>query len=84
VPFPFDPAPATLWTLTLDDKLAACEIAFVPTGVEARITRNSDQTFLDQHLRPCVLTVAVCIDPQLPVVAVVGGDAYGDRGDGER
>ena len=40
MPFPFDPAPATLWTLTREDKLASCEIAFVPNGVEARIMRN--------------------------------------------
>jgi hypothetical protein len=40
VPFPFDPAPATLWTLAREDKLASCEIAFVPTGAEARIVRN--------------------------------------------
>jgi hypothetical protein len=32
MPFPFDPAPATLWSLTREDKLGACEIAFVPTG----------------------------------------------------
>jgi hypothetical protein len=40
VPYPFDPAPATLWTVTLDDRLASCAIAFVPNGVEARIMRN--------------------------------------------
>jgi hypothetical protein len=40
MPFPFDPSPAVLWTLTNDDKLASCEIAFVPTGVETRIMRN--------------------------------------------
>ncbi len=40
MPFPFDPAPATLWTLTRGDKRASCEIAFVPAGVEARIMRN--------------------------------------------
>jgi hypothetical protein len=39
--FPFDPAPATLWTLSHDDKLASREIAFVPTGVEARVMRNA-------------------------------------------
>jgi len=40
MPFPFDPAPTTLWTLTRDDKLASCEIRFVPIGVEARILRD--------------------------------------------
>jgi len=29
-----------LWTLTQDDKVASCEIAFVPIGVEARILRD--------------------------------------------
>ena len=40
MPFPFDPAPATLWTLTHDEKPASCEIAFVPIGVEARVLTN--------------------------------------------
>ena len=40
MPFPFDPAPGTLWTLTREGKVASCEIAFVPTGVEARIMRD--------------------------------------------
>lgn len=40
MPFPFDPAPATLWTLTLDDRFASCEVRFVPIGVEARILWN--------------------------------------------
>jgi hypothetical protein len=30
--FPFDPLPAVLWTLTNLEKLASCEIAFVPIG----------------------------------------------------
>ena len=40
MPFPFDPAPATLWTLTRDDKVSSCDVRFVPLGVEARIMRN--------------------------------------------
>lgn len=40
MPFPFDPAPATIWTLTTDEKLASCEVAFMPSGVEARVKRN--------------------------------------------
>ena len=40
MPYPFDPAPGMLWTLTQDDKVASCEIAFVPIGVEARILRD--------------------------------------------
>jgi len=40
MPFPFDPAPATLWTLTREDRLASCEIRFVPNGVEALVRRN--------------------------------------------
>jgi hypothetical protein len=39
-PFPLDHAPSTLWTLTRDDKLASCEVRFVPIGVEARVMRN--------------------------------------------
>ena len=45
MPYPFDPAPVTLWTLTRDAKLASCEIAFVPTGVEARIMRNGKRLY---------------------------------------
>ena len=40
VPFPFDPSPAILWTLTNGEKLASCEIAFVPIGVKATVMRN--------------------------------------------
>jgi hypothetical protein len=40
VAFPFDPSPATLWSLTSDEKFASCEIAFVPIGVKARVMRN--------------------------------------------
>ena len=36
MPFPFDPAPTVLWTLSVDGKLASCEVRFVPIGVEAR------------------------------------------------
>jgi hypothetical protein len=39
VPFPFDPFPDTLWTLTNGEKLS-CEIAFVPIGVKATVMRN--------------------------------------------
>ena len=38
--FPFDTSPATLWTLTREDKSASCEVSFVPNGVQARVTRN--------------------------------------------
>ena len=38
--FPFDPSPATLWTLTNGEKLASCEVAFVPIGVKATVMRN--------------------------------------------
>ena len=40
MPFPFDPAPATLWTRTRDGKVASCEVRFVPSGVEAKIMRD--------------------------------------------
>lgn len=40
MPVPFDPSPAMLWTLTNGEKLASCEIAFVPIGVKATVTRN--------------------------------------------
>ena len=40
MPFPFDPAPATIWTLTADGKTASCELRFVPIGVEARVLVN--------------------------------------------
>ena len=42
VPFPFDPSPTILWTLTDDEKLASCEVAFVPIGVQARVLRNGE------------------------------------------
>ena len=40
MPFPFDPSPTTLWTLSDGEKLASCEIAFVPIGVKATVMRN--------------------------------------------
>jgi len=40
MPSPFDPSPATLWTLSREDKRASCEVRFVPIGTEARVTRN--------------------------------------------
>ena len=42
MPSPFAPVPASavLCTLTRDDKLASCEIAFVLSAVEARIMRS--------------------------------------------
>ena len=43
--FPFDPAPATLWTLIRDDKRASCEIAFVPSGTEIRVMREGRLLF---------------------------------------
>jgi hypothetical protein len=42
MPFPFDLSPSTLWTLTDDEKLASCEVAFVPIGVQARVLRNGE------------------------------------------
>jgi hypothetical protein len=42
MPFPFDPSPTTLWTLTDNEKLASCEVAFVPIGVQARVLRNGE------------------------------------------
>jgi hypothetical protein len=38
--FPFDPAPVILWTLTREEKLASCDVRFVPIGVEARVLTN--------------------------------------------
>jgi hypothetical protein len=32
--------PSMLWSLQMEDKLASCEIRFVPIGVEARVMRN--------------------------------------------
>ena len=40
MPFPIDPSPSTLWTLTNGEKFASCEIAFVPIGVKATVMRN--------------------------------------------
>ena len=40
MPFPFDPSPTTLWTLSDEGKLASCELRFVPIGVEARVLTN--------------------------------------------
>ena len=40
--FPFDPSPATLWTLTDKNKLASCELRFVPIGVQARVLWNGE------------------------------------------
>ena len=42
MPFPFDPSPTILWTLTDNQKLASCEVAFVPIGVQARVLRNGE------------------------------------------
>jgi hypothetical protein len=42
VPFPFDPSPTILWTLTDDEKLASCEVAFVPIRVQTRVLRNGE------------------------------------------
>jgi len=42
VPFPFDPSPTTLWTLTDNEKVASCEVAFVPIGVPAKVMRNGE------------------------------------------
>ena len=40
MPFPFDPSPSTLWKLTVEGKLASCEVRFVPLGTEVRVLRN--------------------------------------------
>ena len=40
MPFPFDPAPSTLWILTRDDNLASCEVRFVPNGTGVKVLRN--------------------------------------------
>jgi hypothetical protein len=40
VPLPFDPSPTIFWTLTNGEKLAFCEVAFVPHGVQAKVLRN--------------------------------------------
>ena len=40
MPFAFDPAPATLWTLIRGGTVASCEVSFAPNGVEAKITRD--------------------------------------------
>jgi hypothetical protein len=40
VPFPFDPSPTTVWTLTNGGKPASCQVAFVPIGVQVRVVRN--------------------------------------------
>jgi hypothetical protein len=40
MPYPFDPSSATVWTLVREDKVASCDVSFVPIGVEARIMRN--------------------------------------------
>ena len=45
MPFPFDPSPSVLWTLTREGKLAACEIAFVPNGVQATVLRNGQRLY---------------------------------------
>jgi hypothetical protein len=42
VPFPFDPDPSMLWSVQLDEKIAGCELRFVPIGVEVRIFRNGN------------------------------------------
>ena len=38
--YPFDAQPSTLWTLRREEKVAACEVRFVPIGVEVRMLRN--------------------------------------------
>ncbi len=38
--YPFDPQPSTLWSLIREDRVAACEVRFVPNGVEVRVLRN--------------------------------------------
>jgi hypothetical protein len=40
VRFPFDEVPATLWRLRRDGRRVSCVVAFVPNGVEARVTQN--------------------------------------------
>jgi hypothetical protein len=35
-------SPVTLWTLTDGEKLASCEVAFVPIGVKAAVMRNGE------------------------------------------
>ena len=36
----FYPEPSTLWSLQKEDKIASCEVRFVPNGTEIRVTRN--------------------------------------------
>jgi hypothetical protein len=45
MPFPFDPSPSQLWSLTRDEKVASCEVRFVPNGVEVRVLRNGKRLF---------------------------------------
>jgi len=40
VRFPFDEIPATLWRLRRDGKRVSFIVAFIPNGVEARVTQN--------------------------------------------
>jgi hypothetical protein len=43
MPFPFDPSPTTLWTLTDNEKSSPpCEVAFVPNGVQAKVMRDGE------------------------------------------
>ena len=43
--FPFDSVPTALLTLTLDNKLASCEVHFVPNGNEMRVLRDGRLLF---------------------------------------
>jgi hypothetical protein len=43
--FPFDTDPSILWTLTLDNKLASCEVHFLPNGTEMRVLRDGRLLF---------------------------------------
>jgi hypothetical protein len=45
-----------------------------PAGIAEE---NRDQALFDQHLRSCVLTVAVGVVPRLPVVTVIGASPVG-------
>jgi hypothetical protein len=40
MPFPFDPHPATRWTLTRDGRERSGVVVLVPNGVEVRINRD--------------------------------------------
>ncbi len=38
---PYDAAPYTLWSLDGEEKVASCQVRFVPIGTEVRILRNA-------------------------------------------